>query len=264
MSSSRFIASMNRSLRSLLTRETRPTGQVRVAPCPLLGHRLERSAFVVVEDRFVCVQVKNSRGTYPAVAAIPVVPLFGRPAWTVFSSTLGGREASRHPRSREHRRLTAIPRRDAPATSVLCLSPHLTCRQPSPAIVESITPRGTESVSEATGDRHSQVRELHDAVEPWRSGRPLSVGPEHRDETDSSGAADRQVGREERRGAEHERHAEERQRVECVDLEQQPAQKPGPTTACVSPSAPPMTTSLRPPTRRAPGPPPRGGGPRVR
>ena len=195
MSSSRFIASMNRSLRSLLTRETRPTGQVRVAPCPLLGHRLERSAFVVVEDRFVCVQVKNSRGAYPAVAAIPVVPLFGRPAWTVFSSTLGGREASRHPRSREHRRLTAIPRRDVHPLRASSASPHLTCRQPSPAIVESITPRGTESVSEATGDRHSQVRELHDAVEPWRSGRPLSVGPEHRDETDSSGAAGRQVGR---------------------------------------------------------------------
>ena len=132
------------------------------------------------------------------------------------------------------------PRRDVHPLRASSASPYLTCRQPSPAIVESITPRGTESVSEATGDRHSQVRELHDAVEPWRSGRPLSVGPEHRDETDSSGAAGRQ------------------------DLEQQPAQKPGPTTACVSPSAPPMTTSLRPPTRRAPGPPPRGGGPRVR
>ena len=137
-----------------------------------------------------------------------------------------GQPSSSKPRAPTTDRHPAAGR--APATSVLCLSTHLTCRQPSPAIVESITPHGTESVSEATGDRHSQVRELHDAVEPWRSGRPLSVGPEHRDETDSSGPAGRQVGREQRRGAEHERHAEERQRVECVDLEQQPAQEPGP------------------------------------
>ena len=44
---------------------------------------------------------------------------------------------------------------------------------------------------------------------------------------DPAGAAGRQVGRGEGRGAENQRHAEERQRVECVDLEQQPTRQAG-------------------------------------
>ena len=51
-----------------------------------------------------------------------------------------------------------------------------------------------------------------------------SVGPERHDGTDPAGAAARQPGWEEGRSAEDQRHADERQRVERVDIEQQPAQ----------------------------------------
>ena len=62
------------------------------------------------------------------------------------------------------------------------------------------------------------------AVVPEDRGRGArrltSVGPERGDRMDAAGAAGRQVGGEGGRGAEDERHADERQRVERADLEQ--------------------------------------------
>ena len=53
-----------------------------------------------------------------------------------------------------------------------------------------------------------------------------SVGPQRHNGTDPAGAAGRQPGCEEGRDQD-QRHAGERQRVERVDLEQQPAQQAG-------------------------------------
>ena len=57
--------------------------------------------------------------------------------------------------------------------------------------------------------------------------RVQPVGPQRHDGTDPAGAAGGQAGCEEGRGAENQRHAGERQRVERVQLEQQPAQQAG-------------------------------------
>ena len=63
---------------------------------------------------------------------------------------------------------------------------------------------------------------------PGRRGawnRPHPVGPQRHDGADPAGAAGRQPGCDEGRGTEDQWHADERQRVERVDLERQPAQQ---------------------------------------
>ena len=76
------------------------------------------------------------------------------------------------------------------------------------------------TASSASAHRDDRTR----AGYRWWIGPP-SVGPERGDGMDPAGAAGRQVGGEKGRGAEDERRPEERQRVDRVDLEQQPAQQ---------------------------------------
>ena len=60
-----------------------------------------------------------------------------------------------------------------------------------------------------------------------RAGGRHSVGRERHDGTDPAGTAGWQLGCEEGRGAEDQRHADERGGAEGVDLEHQPAQEAG-------------------------------------
>ena len=103
-------------------------------------------------------------------------------------------------------------------------------RTPSPLAVEGGSTRGFR-----TGRSHC-VR-----------ARQNSVGPERRDGMDPAGGAGQQVGSEEGGGAEEE-GLEERHRAQHVDIEHSNRSNASgrvAATAIVSPSTPPMATSLR-------------------